>query len=140
MPGFIALFWQAVSVSLAAWLGVAGLILYHFQVSTPITILANLPIVPFMAVLMILGLGLLASAFTFPAIALLFSYCIKLFLKVLVVLIFWLAQIPGGYYYIYGISVGAVVGYYVLLFSLFWLAKKFWIKSSAPLPVMVDLS
>ena len=140
MPAAAIVFLQALSVSLAAWVGVAGLILYHFQVITPVTILANLPIIPFMTVLMILGLGLLGFAFIFPSMALMFSYCIKLILKSLIVLIFWLAHVPGGYFYFYDFSVGMAVGYYVLLIAVFWLAKNYWIKSSATAPMVADLT
>ncbi len=50
---------KSVSVSFAAWIGIMPLILYYFNIFSPVTILANLIVVPIMFVVILLALTLL---------------------------------------------------------------------------------
>ncbi len=90
---------QALSGSLAAWLGVAGWIAYYFRIITPVTVFANILIIPLIAVSVALGFGLLA----FNGSALLggcFAACIKIILNLMVALIYFIEKIPGAYFYL----------------------------------------
>ena len=57
------------AVSLAAWISTFWLVLYYFRIVTPITVLANLIIVPLVSLVIILGFTLCLSALIYPAIA-----------------------------------------------------------------------
>ncbi len=57
------------TVSLAAWISTFWFILYYFRIITPITVLANLIIVPLVSLVIILGWTLCLSALICPAIA-----------------------------------------------------------------------
>lgn len=61
-------------VSLAAWLGTAGLIAYYFKIFSPVAILANILIVPLAALITLCGFGLVAVALIMPCMAV---FCAK---------------------------------------------------------------
>lgn len=87
------------SVSLAAWTGSLILIFWYFHLVTPISLLANLVVIP-MAFL-ILGIALL-SVLTTPlltSIALIFNNANWLLARGVLLLVHWFAQIPTGHYY-----------------------------------------
>ena len=60
---------NSLSVSLAAWLATAGWTAYYFRIVTPISILANLIIVPLVSLVIILGFTLCLMATVCPATA-----------------------------------------------------------------------
>ena len=63
--GFI----QSFSVSIAVWLVIEGLIAYYFEIITPISVVANLIVVPLLMIVVYLGVGLLISAMILPSLA-----------------------------------------------------------------------
>lgn len=121
---------QSLVVSLVAWLGVAGLIAYYFQIVTPVTILANLVVIPLISLITALGLGLLAVA-AMPWCPLAFAACIKLLLNITVGFIYLFNQLPGSYIRFLNVSLWQVVVYYCIIafLTVFWslirLTKKF---------------
>ena len=60
---------NSLAVSLAAWLATAGFTAYYFRIVTPISILANLIIVPLVSLVIILGFVLCLMAMICPATA-----------------------------------------------------------------------
>ncbi len=60
---------ESLSVSLAAWLATLGFTAYYFRIVTPISILANLIIVPWVSLVIILGFILSLAAMICPATA-----------------------------------------------------------------------
>ncbi len=102
-------------VSLAAWLGVAALIAFYFEIVTPVTILANLLILPLTTMIVFLGLGLLLIETLFPLLAYPFVICIKVVLNLMVAIVFGLDQLPGSHFYLREISWGFVILYYLVL-------------------------
>ncbi len=113
-------FLGSLAVSLAAWIGVAGLIAYYFHIVTPITIVANLFIVPLVSVITALGLGLLLTGFFFPGLALIFSMCAQLGLNLMVALTYLLSKIPGAYFYLEKVLGIEVVLYYLIVALVVW--------------------
>ncbi len=84
-----------ISVSLAAWMGVAPLIAYYFNYFTPVAILANLFAVPLVTIIVVLGF--LATIFSFfLPLAQLFSSCNWLFLTILIKVIHLFSRFPGA--------------------------------------------
>lgn len=91
---------KSFSVSLAAWVGTFLLIIYYFKIISPITILANLVIVPLVSVLTVAGFILILSIFFLPALAHIFGLTagVTVFLLIKSAQIFSL--IPGAYFYL----------------------------------------
>ena len=112
MPGWLAEGW---SVSICAWLGSLGLIVYYFDMVTPIGLLVNVCILPMMSLILVFGLGLLGTAHFWPFAAFALSGCLKLSLNFLVAVIFLFDQCPGSYFFIKNINHWHVLTYYIIL-------------------------
>lgn len=110
-------------VSLTAWGGVLGLIAYYFQVVTPISLLANLVVVPLSSVLVVLGLGFMLVGVTAPFLAFAFAACLKFVLNGMVGVIFLFAKIPWSYFYLKDVSLWYTISYYVFMSLLLGLWK-----------------
>lgn len=112
---------QSLSVSLAAEFGIAALIAYYFNIITPVTILANLIIIPLMSAIVALGLGLLLAGLIWPGCAFVFVACIKLVLNITVGMIYLFSQLPGAYFYVQSVSFWQVfIYYFFVIFSFCW--------------------
>ncbi len=109
---------QSLAISLAAWLGVAGLIAYYFNIITPITILANLIVVPCMSAIMALGFGLLGAGLVLPGIAFVFADCLNLVLNLMVASIYLFSKVPAAYIQLIDVSLWEVGGYYLAVILL----------------------
>lgn len=134
LPKFIC---EGISISLAATLGVAGLIAYYFQIVTPVTILANLLIITLMTVIMLLGLGLLAAGLVVPFVSFMFAACIKVAISAMIVIVYLMERIPGAYFDLPAVPLYQVLIYYSILAVVFTWAfirrsglpwKVFWMK------------
>ena len=106
---------QMLCVSLAAWIGVLPLIGYYFQVITPVSVLANIPILPFVTALFMLGAGLIFVGLISPAMAGLFASCIKIVLYLLMIIVDVFSRMPLGCFFISEVKPYAIVIYYVLI-------------------------
>ncbi|MCK5013429.1 MAG: ComEC family competence protein [Candidatus Omnitrophica bacterium] len=115
-PIIIRYLLQSSAVSLAAYLGVAGLIAYYFQIVTPIALLANLIVVPLISAIVALGMGLLFVGVVLPPAIFVFANCIKILLNVMVASTFLFVQVPGAYFEINNVSIWGVILYYILFF------------------------
>jgi len=108
-------------VSLTAWAGVLGLIAYYFHVVTPITLLANLIVVPLSSVLVVLGLGFMLVSITLPVLTFAFVACLKFVLNLMVWVVYLFAQVPGSYFYLKDVSLWHTIIYYIMLgFIVVW--------------------
>jgi len=114
---------QSFAVSLSAWLGVAGLIAYYFHLVTPVTILANLVVVPLTSAVVALGFGLMLVAPILSFCSFVFAYSIKLVLNVMVMAILLFDKIPGSCFYVKDLSLWQVTSYYVVLTGIFYIWK-----------------
>ena len=110
---------QSMAVSISAYVGVAGLIVYYFRILTPVAILANLVVVPLTSVIVTIGVGLILAGIVFPSGAFVFAVCLKVMLNLMVGSIFLFTQIPGAYFTLPKVPFWILVGYYVLIFSVF---------------------
>lgn len=91
---------DGVLVSFSAWLGTAGFIAYYFKIFSPVTVLANLFIVPLASLITLCGFCLVAAAFLCPALAGLFSATTELIILVLININNLSIKIPGAYFYL----------------------------------------
>lgn len=119
--------------SLAVYIGVAPLIGYYFNILSPITVLANLFIVPLLGVVLFFGILLIITGSLLAPLAVFFSYPLHFILLVFTGIIFLLSNIPFGHFYIPDIPLYAIAAYYIFL----WLVIKRkslglnWIRISA---------
>lgn len=116
--GWGALLVGAFCISLAAFVGVLPLIAYHFQMITPVSIVANIPIIPFVSVLFMLGVGIVVTGLIFPPAAFLFAASIKVVLYGLMWIVEFFSRCPGGHFYVENFDFWMAVGYYILLGAL----------------------
>ncbi len=110
---------ESFAVSLSATLGVAGLIAYYFEIVTPVSLLANIFVVPLSTLALILGMGLLVGYGLAP----LFAVCIQMVLNLMVWFMVICAKIPWAYFTFKDINIWNIISYYCLVISL-WL----WLK------------
>ncbi len=94
LPKFLA---TAMSVSLAAWVGTAGFIFYYFKMITPISIIANIPVVPLSDLTIALGLGLGVTGLCCAPLADAFAGCLKIVFNAMVLCVHWFNQVPYGH-------------------------------------------
>ena len=87
-------------VSLAAWIGVTPLILYYFNIVTPVSILANLVAVPLSFLITMASVPLLAFGLIFPPAAKVFAATVWLLCGTLFNTNSFFSKIPFAYIYL----------------------------------------
>lgn len=87
------------SVSLAAWIGSLPLIWWYFYLVTPISLFANLVVVPLAFFVLAIGLLSILSASFFSSLSIIFNDANWFLAKLVLGLVHVFAQIPGGHYY-----------------------------------------
>jgi len=105
---------NAFSVSLCAWFGSAGWVVYYFGMITPIGLAVNIAAIPLMSLVLVFGIGFLCTVFWWPLLAYYFSLCLKLSLNAMVAVIFLFDQCPGSYFYITNVSYWYIMVYYIM--------------------------
>ncbi len=108
---------ESFAVSLSATLAVAGLIAYYFNIVTPISLFANLVVVPLSTLATILGIGMLLTAGSIPF----FAICIQFVLNLMVWFMAFCQHLPLAYCYFKDVNIWSVISYYsfVIAFYLF---------------------
>ena len=102
-------------LSLAIWIAVAGLIAYYFQIITPVTILANLFVVPVVGAVIALGFLLILVEILFPVASLWVALSVKALLNALIALVFLFDQLPYASIFIKPISQWQLSIYYAVV-------------------------
>lgn len=110
---------NAFAVSLAAWLGIIALIAYYFRAITPVAVIANMAIVPFMTVIIATGFSLLLVSFSLPGLSFIFSAACEGAILILLTMVSFFAGLPLANFKTRAISPCAVLWYYILLISFF---------------------
>jgi len=110
----------AFSVSLAASLATLPLIAYYFHLFTPVSLAANLVVVPLSGLALMCGLGSIACAAWLPAAAELFNHAGWFFMWLMVHISRWMASLPGAYWQILAPGALGLVFYYGALGALRW--------------------
>jgi len=111
------------SVSFAAWLGLLPLIAYYFRILSPITILANMIIVPYMTIIVASGFSLALIGILIPCLTSIFAASCELSILMLFKINSLLISIPGAYFKLPSISFCYVLLYYTLLIIIFNFSK-----------------
>lgn len=87
-------------VSLSAWLGTMGIIAYYFKVFSPVTVLANIFIVPLATLITLCGFSLVFISLVCPPLARFFVSASELTVALLINLNSLLIKLPGAYFYL----------------------------------------
>jgi ComEC/Rec2-related protein len=90
---------RGASVSLAAWIGSLALLLWYFYLITPISLFANLVVVPIAFFVLAIALLSLACAPLLPSLTLIFNNANWLLARLVLAIVHFFAQLPGGHYY-----------------------------------------
>ena len=117
-------------VSVAAWIGLLPLIAYYFKTFTTITVLANMIIVPYSAVITTTGFSFALVGILIPPLAPILAASNELLILILFKIHYFLAGIPGAYFKLPKIPLVYVFFYYVLLIIVFNFSNLFFSKRS----------
>ncbi len=109
--------------SFAAWLGALPLIAYYFHMVTPVSLLANLVLVPLSSLALMASFGSLLLAWC-PPVAELFNHAAWFLMNKMVASSGWFAQLPGAWWPVQAPGPGIFLSYYGLLISVFALARR----------------
>src|SRR5437870_9616708 len=88
------------SVSVAAWVGSLPLVLWYFHLVTPISLLANLVVVPIAFFVLAIALLSLLSTPLLPWLAVVFNNANWALATLVIGIVHLFAQIPGGHFYV----------------------------------------
>lgn len=91
---------RGASVSVAAWIGSLPFILWYFHLVTPISLLANLVVVPIAFFVLAVALLSLITTPLLPWVALLFNNANWTLATLVMGIVHLFAQIPGGHFYV----------------------------------------
>lgn len=114
------------ATSLAAWLGSMPVVAYYFNLATPISLLANLVVVPLSAFAIMSVIGSWLTAFWLPGVSVLFNHGAWFWMTGMMRFSEWFAAVPGGWFHV------ASPGWFVFLIYYLILAGWFsgWILAS----------
>ena len=115
----------SVVTSLAAWLGSLPLTAYYFHLFSPVTLLANLLVVPMSGVTLMCNLGSLLCGDFLPWCTELFNHCGWAWMLGMIKVSRWSTELPGAFFYVPAPSAMTFVFYYGLLIGTMsgWLWK-----------------
>jgi ComEC/Rec2-related protein len=116
LDGPIHIVTTSFATSLAAWLGSLPLIAYYFHLFTPVSLLANLVVVPLSSLALACNLGSLLSAW-WPWLSELFNHSGWFWMEAMISLSDWFAALPGAFFYVPAPAWAGFVAYYTLLFG-----------------------
>jgi competence protein ComEC len=91
---------RGTGVSLAAWLGSLPLVLWYFYVVTPISLVANLIVVPIAFFVLAIALLSLLSTPLLHGLAVIFNNANWLLVQLVMGIVQFLAHVPGGHFYV----------------------------------------
>jgi len=97
---FIGFMVEGCLVSVSAWLGTMAFIAYYFRIISPITVLANMFIVPLASLITLCGFSLIIMELICPFLAPYFAYTSELAVSLLLNINAFLIQLPHAYFYL----------------------------------------
>ena len=105
---------RVVASSVAAWIGLLPLMAWYFHLFTPISILANVVVIPLLGVITALGMGAMAAHAVWPWLTLTFNNANFFLLNAMIHTVAWLERVPLGYQFVQAPSLWLVAAYYAL--------------------------
>lgn len=110
---------RTVLVSFSAWLGSAPLVARYFNIFSPVTVLANLFVVPWMFFVLATSLTFILFSFFSYTLGLIFSEASSLSIAILLKIVSIFSNIPFSYLFVKSPSWIFIIGFYIFLFLLF---------------------
>ncbi len=107
------------AVSLSAWLGIIPVVAYHFNIISPVTILANLVVVPLSSLVIALGFVFILGGLLSPFLADVFGATVSFALSGLIQFTAIISKLPFSYSYIPMPTYIYIIFYYLLLLVIF---------------------
>lgn len=116
----------SLTTSLAAWLGSLPLTAYYFHVFSPVTLLANLIIVPLSSAALASCLGSLLCGGWLPWVGELFNHSAWFWMSLMMRTSHWATTLPGAYGFVAAPPAWSFAAYYALLIGALsgWLFKR----------------
>lgn len=105
----------AAATSLAAWLGSLPLTAHYFHLFSPVTLLANLAVVPLSALALASAMGSLLCGAWLPWIGELFNHSAWFWMRGMIAVSERAAALPGAWFYVPAPSTGACLLWYAAL-------------------------
>lgn len=112
--------------SLSAWLGSLPLIALYFHLVTPVSLVANLVIVPLSGLALTSTLGSLFCGFWCQWLSVLFNHSAWLWMRLMVLVSEQGALLPGAFFHVPTPHFALVCAYYLLLVALAIAAERAW--------------
>ena len=109
------MFYSVFLITLMIWLLTAPLVMYYFNLLAPIGLLINTLIFPFLFLVLLLGYLLIFAGPILPWGTSLFGYCFNSSLQLLLSLVDFASQIPGGHYELPSPPAWWLICYYSLI-------------------------
>ena len=106
------------SVSLAAWIGSLPLVAHYFHLITPVSLLANLIVVPLSSLELMCNLGSLICGDWLPWATELFNHAGWLWMLCMDRISEWCTLLPSAYFYVRGPTAIELIAYYALLIGI----------------------
>lgn len=110
---------RPLAVSLAAWIGMAPLVAYYFNIVSAIAVLANLIIIPVLLLVVSAGICFLIFAFLWAPLGAVFAETSWVSLVGLTKLNALFAKLPGGFWHAPKPQWLSFCGYYLLILLIF---------------------
>ncbi len=128
---------MTVSGSLAAWVGLLPLMAWYFNLFTPISILANVLVIPLLGLITALGMMAMPAHALWPWLALTFNNANFFLLGVMIRGVEWLGSVPGGHHFVQAPPLWFVWAFYgagVLLLTrqISWQRKRWAVAVAVP--------
>jgi len=95
---FLRIFVESLFVSLSAWIGTCGFIAYYFKIFSPVTVLANIFIIPAASLIIISGLCMVLLSKALPFTTAAFASFNELSVFILLKSSFLFANLPFAYF------------------------------------------
>jgi competence protein ComEC len=105
---------RLLSCSLAAWLGLVPLLAVYFHLFTPVSIVANLLVIPLLTAIISLGLMATLAHAAWPWLTLTLNNANLLLLVIMTRGVKWLSEIPFGHWFVQAPPTWLAVAYYGL--------------------------
>jgi competence protein ComEC len=129
------------ATSLAASAGTFPLVAWYFHLFSPVSLLANVAVVPLSSLALMANLGSLLTGAWWPAMAGLFNHSAWLWMKLMIAISEWCAQLPGGCWNVEKPGLPALILYFAALVAVTggWLARPATRKWAAVVLVLLSL-
>jgi len=118
LAGPLHWFTTLVATSVAAWLGSLPLTAHYFHLFSPVTLLANVIVVPLSTLALASALGSLMCGAWFPCLTELFNHSAWLWMKWMVNVSEWATTLPAAYAYVPSPPGWVFAAYYAALFGI----------------------